>query len=85
MEVLICKDVSAKEFLTRQYGEIARLGGSIAMSSDGISIFFKLGLSGCVKRLRELTKRVLAIVEGINIDSNELDFEYAGSRFIPYG
>ncbi len=83
IEFLISKDVSARDFLTRHYKELVGLGGSVAIGDDGISVFLKLGLRNCRRKLEDLIRKVVRIIEGIDL-RDEVHFEYVGSRFIHY-
>lgn len=77
VEITISKDVEALSFFTKHYPELTRSGGEVVVKSDGISVFYKVRLTG---ETRKLTDYVAKVAELVGAKVSEL--RYSGYMII---
>lgn len=62
VEITISKDVEALSFFTKHYPELTRSGGEVVVRGDGISVFYKVKLTGETGRLIDYVTKVAELV-----------------------
>lgn len=84
VEVLISRNVPAKEFLSRIYNSLVKSKAEVIIRADGISAFYKLNLESAIKLRKDLTEKIRIcsrIVEGIE----DINLIYEGFTVLDYG
>jgi len=77
IEVLISKNIPAKEFLTRIYNELIKSRAEVVIKADGISALYKLNTTSANEFRSDLVKKVsecLRVIEGVK----KADLVYEG-------
>jgi len=81
IEVLVSRDIPAKEFLTRIYNELIKSKAEVLVKADGISVFYKLNTASANEFKADLIRKIsecLRIIEG----TRDVNLVYEGFKVL---
>ncbi len=73
LEIVISTEYPAPDFLQRVYGKLVESGAEVALSSDGVFVYYKLSGDGLAEKIKEKLKYVVSLLK-----DNEFKIMYVG-------
>jgi len=80
IEFLISSNLPAKDFMTRIYNDLVRMGAEVAIKKDSISAIFRVNMNS----ISEDINRLLSSLKGI-LGCNALELSYLGYEVVNIG